>query len=258
MNPSIVRRKITSGEIVLTAKACYQDPELVELMASGGVDGIWICLEHKRLAPDTVSALIQACRLGGADAIIRVKPSNYTDLLWLLEAGARGVMLPRVRHVDEVKAVIDMMKFPPLGRRGYDGIHAEADFGRLPPDDYMAQANRENFLIVQIEEPEAAPHIDAIAALPGVDMLFVGPGDLTLGLGKFGAMDDPVVTSIIADVAAACARHRKVAAIPCAATEVAKYRALGYGFFNVFSDFRGVNAGLKQALEAARSSPPRA
>ena len=253
MNPSSVRKKIAQGEVVLTAKACYADPEGVELLASSGVDAIWICLEHKQLAPETVYSLIQACRLGGADALIRVKPSNYTDLIWLLESGARGVMLPRVRHIDEVKAVIDMMKFPPLGRRGYDGIHAEADFGRLTPADYMAQANRENFLVVQIEEPEAVPHIDAIAALPGVDVLFVGPGDLTLGLGKFGAMNDPVVTSIVAEVASACARHQKIAAIPCGPGEVAKYRALGYRFFNVFSDFRGVSAGVKQALETARS-----
>jgi len=251
MNPSSVRKKIAQGGMVLTAKACYQDPELVELLASGGVDGIWICLEHKRVAPDMVYALIQACRLGGADAIIRVKPSNYTDILWLLESGARGIMLPRVRHVDEAKAVVEMMKFPPLGRRGFDGIHAENDFGRLPAAEYMAEANRENFLIVQIEEPDVVPHIDAIAALPGVDVLFVGPGDLTLGLGKFGAVDDPAVVRIIADVAAACARHGKIAAIPCGPGDVAKYRKLGYGFCNIFSDFRGVTAGLKQALETA-------
>ena len=106
MNPSLLKRKLASGDTVLTAKVCYQDPELVELMASSGVDGIWICLEHKRIAPDTLYAMIQACRLGGAEAIIRVKPSNYTDLLYMLEAGARGIMLPRVRHPDEVREVI--------------------------------------------------------------------------------------------------------------------------------------------------------
>ena len=253
MNPSLLKRKLAAGETALCAKACYQDPELVELMASSGVDGIWICLEHKRIAPDTLYAMIQACRLGGAEAIIRVKPSNYTDLLYVLEAGARGIMLPRVRHPDEVREVIAAMKFPPEGRRGYDGIHVEADFGRTPVADYLAQANHDTLLVVQIEEPEAVPYIDEIAAIPGVDVLFVGPGDLTLGLGKFGQTEDPEILAVINEVAAACARHGKVAAIPCAAEQVKKYQQLGYRFFNIFSDFRGVNNGLKQALAAARA-----
>ena len=254
MSSSPLKLKLAAGEVALCAKACYQDPELVELMASSGVDGIWICLEHKRISPDALYAMIQACRLGGADAIVRVKPANYTDVLYLLEAGARGIMLPRVRHPDEVRAMVELMKFPPLGRRGYDGIHPEANFGRLKPADYLAGANRESFLVVQIEEPEVIPYIDEIAALPGVDILFVGPGDLTLGLGKFGEIGAPDIVAVVAEVAAACARHGKIAGIPCAADQVKKYREIGYRFFNIFSDYRGVNLGLQQALAAARTS----
>ncbi len=247
-----LKQKLAAEETVLCAKACYADPELVELMAASGLDGLWICLEHKRLAPETVYSLIQACRLGGAEAIVRVKPSNYTDVLHLLESGARGLMLPRVRGVDEVRALLDAVKFPPLGRRGYDGIHVDSDFGRLAPADYMEAANRDGLVVVQIEEPEVVPHIDAIASLAGVDVLFVGPGDLTLGFGKFGRTDDPQIVAIIDEVAAACARHGKTAGIPCAADQVAAYRKKGYRFFNIFSDYRGVTQGLRQALAAAR------
>ena len=105
MQPSLVLQKIARGETVITAKAGYTDPELVELIASAGFDAVWICLEHKRMDPSMVYALIQACRLGGADALIRVKPSNYTEVLQLIEAGARGILLPRVVHPDEVRAV---------------------------------------------------------------------------------------------------------------------------------------------------------
>jgi len=139
-----------------------------------------------------------------------------------------------------------------LGRRGYDGVHPDADFGRMKPADYMAASNRDTFLLVQIEEPEVVPHIEEIAALPGVDILFVGPGDLTLGLGMFGKTDAPEIVSIINRVAAACAKHHKVAGIPCQPDQVANYRRLGYRFFNVFSDYRGVTAGLASALATAR------
>jgi 4-hydroxy-2-oxoheptanedioate aldolase len=251
MQPSIVLQKIQQGAAVVCAKACYQDPELVELIASTGFDAVWICLEHKRMDPATVYALIQACRLGGADALIRVKPSNYTDLLHLIEAGARGVMLPRVSHPDEVREVVKAMKFPPLGCRGYDGIHAEADFGRGSATDYLAAANGGNFLVAQIEEPGVVPHIDAIAAMAGVDVLFVGPGDLTLGLGKFGQTDDPEVRAILQNVADACRRHGKVAGIPCAPEQVRGYHDMGYRFFNVISDYRCVMNGMKAARTEA-------
>lgn len=250
MQTSLVLQKIARRETVITAKCCYTDPELAELIASSGFDAVWICTEHKRVDPSMVYALIQGCRLGGADALIRVKPANYSDVLHLLESGARGIMLPRVKHPDEARAVVQAMKFPPLGCRGYDGIHAEADFGRVPAAEYLAKANRENFLVVQIEEPEVVPHIDAIAAMPGVDVLFIGPGDLTIGLGKFGKTDDPEVRSIIQAVADACQRHGKVAAIPCAPDQVKGYHAMGYRFFNVMSDYRCVFNGMKAARAA--------
>ena len=253
MQPSYVLQKIRAGETVITAKSCYTDPELVEMIASSGFDAVWICLEHKRMDASMVYALIQACRLGGADALIRVKPSNYTDVLHLIEAGARGIMLPRVAHPDEVRAVVEAMKFPPLGRRGYDGIHAEADYGRIPAAEYLATANAQNFLVVQIEEPEVVPHLDAIAAMPGVDVLFVGPGDLTLGLGKFGQLDAPEVRAVLQDVVAACQRHGKVAAIPCAPEQVQSYREMGFRFFNVTSDYRCVFQGMKAARASVQS-----
>ena len=250
MQPSVVLQKIRSGQTVITAKSCYTDPELVEMIASSGFDAVWICLEHKRVDASMVYALIQACRLGGADALIRVKPSNYTDVLHWIESGARGLMLPRVKHPDEVREVVRAMKFPPLGQRGYDGVHAEADFGRIPAAEYLAKANDENFLLVQIEEPEVVAHIDAIAAIPGVDVLFVGPGDLTLGLGKFGKTDDPEVRAILQTVADACARHGKVAGIPCAPEQVRGYHEMGFRFFNVTSDYRCVFSGMKAARAA--------
>ena len=254
---SRVKQTLASGGVAFAAAASYHDPELVELLASSGVDAVWICTEHRAIAAPTMHALVSACRLGGADALVRVKPATHTDLLPLLEIGVRGLMIPRVRDVAEVRAVVDDIKFPPLGRRGYHGGHIDARFGRMKPADYMAEANRETYLVVQIEEPQVVPHIEEIAALPGVDMLFVGPADLTLGLGKFGQTDAPEVVAVIERVAAACARHGKVAGLPCLPDQVAKYRARGYRFFAIFSDFRGVTSGLTSALATARagSSP---
>lgn len=252
MIESRCKKKFAAGKTAIIAKACYQDPELVELLASGGVDGIWICLEHKHISPDTLYSLIQACRLGHADAIIRIKPTSYTDIIHILEAGACGIMLPRVRHPDEIREVVEMIKFPPEGRRGCDIIHADADFGRGDTTDYFSNANRELMLVVQIEEPEVMPYIDEIASIPAVDVLFVGPGDLSLGFGNYGAIDAPAIVSVTREVAEVCSRYGKIAGIPCAPEEAAKFHAMGYRFFNVFSDYRGVAAGLQQAMTVVR------
>lgn len=253
MKPSQVRQKLSRGETVWTAKVNSWAPDVIELMCSHGFDGIWYCLEHNKLNPETVTEAIRATRLSGVDAIMRVKPTNYTDLLWLLETGARGIMLPRVRDVAEVENLVEMMKFPPLGRRGYDGVQSEANFGRVKPADYMATANAESFLMVQIEEPEIVSQIDAVAATPGVDVLFVGPGDLTLSMGKFGQTGDPDVLAIIQQVADACKRHGKTAGIPCAPEDVPKYHAMGFRFFNVISDFRMLFDGLNRTADRMKA-----
>jgi 2-keto-3-deoxy-L-rhamnonate aldolase RhmA len=157
-----------------------------------------------------------------------------------------------VRTVEEVREVVAAMKFFPLGRRGADVVHADSAFGRAALPDYLASANRETFLVGQIEEPDVLPHLDAIAGISGVDVLFVGPGDLSLGFGQPGAHSGSAVMQVVDAVAAAARRHGKRAGIPCAADQVAKYRALGYSFFNVISDYRCVAQGVKAALTTAR------
>jgi 4-hydroxy-2-oxoheptanedioate aldolase len=254
MKPSLVRQKLTAGDAVFLAKTSYHNRDIIGLIGTFGFHGVWICLEHTASDPAQACAMIQACLLANTDPIFRVKPANYADLLWLLEAGVRGIMLPRVRDAQEVRDIVAAMKFPPQGRRGVDGIGLEADFGRAPMAQYFAEANRENYLIVQIEEPDVVPHIDAIAAVPGADVLFVGPADLTLALGKFGRVNDPEVVDIFKRVVEACRRHGKVAGLPCSPDQVPFYHEMGFRFFNVTSDYRCVFDGLKAAtgtLDAA-------
>jgi 4-hydroxy-2-oxoheptanedioate aldolase len=246
MHSSSLRAKLQTGGPAITVKTSHHNAEIVEMMGAFGFDAIWICAEHKRLDHAQLATLLLACRVHQVDAIVRIKPSNYADISWLLDAGARGIMLPRVREVGEVRDVVAAMKFPPHGRRGFDGIQAEADFGRMPASEYMAEANAQNYLLVQIEEPEIIPHIDAVAAMPGVDILFVGPADLSLGLGKFGQLESPEIQAVMVAVAESCRRHGKVAGIPSPPENIPQYQNLGFRLFNVTSDFRCVKSGLAQ------------
>lgn len=245
MEASRIRKKLDNKEVIITGKTLYQHPDAVEMFGRFGFDGMWMCLEHAQYDPATVYGLIRACRISGYDAIFRMKPANYSNLLWVLEAGTRGIMVPRVQHVDEARELAEAMKFPPMGTRGLDGVGPEADFGLRPLQEYLDEANRENFLIIQIEDPAVIPHIDAIAATPGVDVLFVGPGDLSTALGDPGNPDHPEVVEVMKEVVAACEKHGKTAAVPSAPATIRKYLDMGFRFFNVASDYRFMVAGLK-------------
>lgn len=256
MQQSIVKRKLAAGEPVLTMKVNYQSPDICELIGLMGFDCIWICNEHLGMDPSTIDALIRGCRASGIDAMIRTKPGDYRDLLHPLEMGAKGIMLPRSRNADEVRQVIRDMKFYPLGRRGVDGVNAEADFGLTPLVDYLKLANQENFLMVQIEDPEAVEHIEEITEVEGVDVVFVGPGDLSVNLGIPGQTTHPDVMKVCERVVKACEKSGKAAGMTCGGkfTERAKELIdMGFKFIAAGSDYGMVLNGLKQLREDALS-----
>lgn len=254
MLTSIVRNKLSLGKPVVCAKVCYGDPEIVEMVGHAGFDCVWICLEHRQLDPSVVKALILSCRTSGCDCLLRVKPQDHTSLAFLIESGARGIMVPHVRDLEEVLRVVDMMKFPPLGRRGLDPIHVDSDFGQASLASYVRHENENTFLAIQIETPEVLPDIEVIAAVPGVDILFVGLADLSANLGLLGQMDHPKLQEIVKRIGKACMRHGKAGAINCSdPMECERLRGVGYRFFNVASDFRFIRKGFDAAMEESRS-----
>jgi 4-hydroxy-2-oxoheptanedioate aldolase len=127
----------------------------------------------------------------------------------LLEAGAHGILYPRCESAAEAREAVRWAKFPPLGERGFDGGNADNAYGACPAGDYVAAANRETWLAVQVETPVAVEHAAEIAAVPGVDVLFFGPGDYSCAIGKPGQVTDPDVLAAArrtADAARAAGR----------------------------------------------------
>ncbi len=172
-------------------------------------DGIWVDAEHRVWEAREVDTMIGRHHAADIDCIWRPPTKEKNALYRLLEDGATGLMIPHVSTVEQAESLVQATKFPPLGDRGYDGAGRDASFWFGAPKDYVAQANRETFLVVQIETPEALGNVDAIAAVPGVDVLFIGPGDLSLRLGCAPAVSDPVMMEAQNKVAAAAKKHGK-------------------------------------------------
>ncbi|MCL6504152.1 MAG: aldolase [Pirellulales bacterium] len=222
MRPSKIKAKLACNEPVLICCLHLVDPSLYELAGLLGWDGIWMDLEHHATGLETAATLIRAARAGGTEVMARPGKGEFMRLSRLLEVGAQGIMYPRCDDAAEARQVVAWAKFAPLGCRGFDGSNPDAPYCLTGMAEYVARANAETFVVVQIESPQAVEQAADIAAVPGVDVLFVGPADLSLLAGVPGQFDHPRLQEAIAQVAAAARQAGKHWGMPAASREQAR------------------------------------
>ncbi|HLV86243.1 MAG TPA: aldolase/citrate lyase family protein [Candidatus Sulfotelmatobacter sp.] len=210
MIKSRVLRKLRDGEFVRVAGINrVPDPWLAEVAGRLGFDLIWFDMEHRPYPFQLVSGLSLACRATGMDLMVRVPKTAYTSPMQILEMGATGTMVPHVRSPEEARQWVDWTKFPPFGKRGFDNAGVDCDYTFADPLEYIEHANKETFLVLQIEDREAVECIDEIAAVEGVDVLFVGPADLSLSYGVPMQFKHPLMQKAKDKVANAAAKAGK-------------------------------------------------
>lgn len=251
MTKSRVLQKLRSGEIVRVAGiGRVTDPWLAEVVGRMGYDVIWFDLEHRAYGYDKIDPLSLACRATAIDLMVRVRKTSYDSPMRALEFGANGIMVPHCQTADEARQWVDWVRFPPLGRRGLDGVGADADFGLADTREHILHANREVFLALQIEDKEAVEHIEEIASVPGVDLLFIGPGDLSVSLGVPLQFDHPLVNKAIERIACAAAKADRswggATANPVAAQKLVD---MGARMITLGADHVFLIRGFRQALE---------
>jgi 4-hydroxy-2-oxoheptanedioate aldolase len=182
----------------------------VEIAGRTGLDGVWIDMEHRPLSQREVAEMINAARIVDTDAMVRIrKGEGYTSFFRPFEDGAAGIMVPHITSREEAEWVVLNAKYPPLGRRGCDTFMPDADVGFSDPLAYLEHANRETFVVAQIEDAEALDHLDEIAAVPGLDVLFIGPADLSISLGVPFQMDSLRYREAVQAIRKAAERHGK-------------------------------------------------
>jgi 4-hydroxy-2-oxoheptanedioate aldolase len=248
--PSVVKQRLAQDLPVLLFCA-NPTPELrwVEMAAQAGYHGLWIDHEHQNFTDPEMYALCVACRAGGMEPMVRVRKASRGSYFRALEVGANGVMLPHCNTPEEAADCVREIKFPPMGNRSLDGIEPLSGFYRVDPAAYPVQANEQTWLVVQIEEPAGVERVEEIAAVPGVDVVFVGPGDLGLRYKATGAAEG-ALEDAIARTAEAARKHGKHWGIPVSDLETARKRVdQGARFITWGSVFWYVYSGLKKAEE---------
>jgi 4-hydroxy-2-oxoheptanedioate aldolase len=164
----------------------------------------------------------------------------------ILEIGATGIMYPRCDNAEEARQVVRWSKFAPMGERGIDSGNPDNPFCMMPLAEYIRAANEQTFIVVQIEDPKALVHAEAMAAVEGVDVLFLGPGDFSILAGVPGQFDHPKIKDAMKQVAAAAKKAGKHWGMPIFSVEHAKeVLELGGRFLCHGADLLMVKNGLE-------------
>lgn len=203
MRYSRVKAKLQRGDAALITCCHFTDPSVYEFVSLMGFDGIWLDLEHHSTSDETAATLMRAARVGASDIIARPAKGEFMRTGRLLEAGAQGIMYPRCESGDEAAELVRWSKFAPEGERGVDGAGGDNPYCAMPMPPYLKAANRNTLLITQLESPTALDHADEIARVPGIDVLMLGPGDLSVIAGIPYQFDHPLMADAYRRVAAA-------------------------------------------------------
>ena len=247
MRKSKILAKIRSGK---GAKICSMGhflPFYVRYAAHHGFDGIWLDLEHRAMEQREVQSLLAFCRMFDIDCMVRPASVERNRLYRYLEDGATGFLVPFTSDVATAQKLVESAKFPPLGNRGLDGAGLDGDYGLevwKEGSTYIPDANHETFIFGQIETPAAVEAAKEIAAVPGIDGLYVGAADMGLRLRAHPRPGIKDLEDAIAQVAAAAKHGGKAWGAATGSLEsLRRYRQMGAQILTWGGDF-----ALRQVL----------
>jgi 4-hydroxy-2-oxoheptanedioate aldolase len=187
------KTRLARGETVYGCFIRYPDPGLAELVALQGFDFLVLDGEHGTMEPRECENMVRGAEVRGVTPLVRVPANESPVILRFLDTGAQGVQIPLARSAEDAEAAVRSAKYWPRGTRGLTGVRAAAYGQEEPLAEYVSRANDETMVVVQIETREALERVAEIAAVDGVDVVFVGPTDLSHALGVPGQTSHPDV-----------------------------------------------------------------
>lgn len=245
--PDLIKQRLQRGErlVVFSVGRMFHHNIIQYLGLQGGFDGFWIDSEHAGLSVRDIEVAVMAGRAHGLDSFVRVPPTDYATVTRVFESGAGGVMASQITSADHAEQFVRWAKFAPRGHRGLNPLGYDGGYGSIPLAEFTQRSNEQTFVAVQIETAQAVNEADAIAAIDGIDLLFVGPSDLSQALGVTGDIMHPRCLEAIDRIAAACRDHGKqwgaVTPTPAYATTLVEK---GCTLISPTNDVKLVAAGL--------------
>ena len=249
-----LRKRVMAGEVVLGSMVFeFFSPGMAQIMKRAGCEYVIYDMEHTGLGYETIKAQVAACRGIGLAPMARVPRSDYAFLARALDIGCEGVMVPMVNSADEARSIVDACRYPPVGRRGAAFGFAHDHYEGGTPLDKIKFANKRNLVIAQIETEHGLENVEEIAAVDGIDVLWVGHFDLTNFLGIPGQFDNKTYTDALKRVVKAGRKHGKGLGFMASDTNWAmEYKARGFNMLAAGTDHGLLIAGVAGLLDSVR------
>jgi len=208
INPA--RERLGQGALALgMGVRAVRGVEVARLMKTAGYDFLFIDLEHGAMSVETAHGICVAALDAGIAPLVRVPSGELAMGTRCLDAGALGIVVPHVDTAEEARAIVDAFRFAPLGRRSIGGAYPQFGFAPASATDVVAQLNAATLVVAMIETPRAVDNVEAIAAVPGIDVLLMGTNDLCLEMGIPGQIEHARVGTAMDRMVAACRQHGK-------------------------------------------------
>ncbi len=247
-----VRKRLKDNELVLGAFMKSTDPAMAEIMGYSGLDFIVVDNEHVAMNKESLTNIMRAAELSGTETIIRVMKNEQSNILQALDAGANGVQVPNIDTAEQAKELDMNSHYPPLGTRGLSPNVRAAKYGDTPLKEYISSSLENTLVVAHIETKEGYENLDAILDVEGIDVIFIGPMDLSQSFGIVGDVKNPILVNCIDDIVKKSLAKNKAVGTVCSAAQVDDLVAQGMRYLLVGNDQGVVLSQFKAAVKQVR------
>ena len=252
MRPNPLRARWAAGEAAIGGWLTIPNQLTAELAAAADLDYLCIDMQHGLIDFSDVVHMLTAVTAGGVTPIVRVPENSTANISTALDAGAIGVIVPLVNSVEEAASVVAACRYPPLGERSYGATRAAAVEG----PDYYDRANEEVVCIPMIETVQAVEDLDNILSIPGIDVAYVGPSDLSISMGYRPGTTAAPFLAMLDRIVEACDRHGVVPAIQASPSTAAGCLERGFRMVTVVTDIIAYRVAVDLSIAQARGTEP--
>ena len=252
-----LKARLKAGEVLVGGiLAEYAHPMVMKLYRQAGFDFVFIDYEHVYFDSRGLIDTVLAARDNGLPPIAKTPQLERADVAKLLETGVVGIQLPRTESREELEELRSYLKFPPVGSRAAAPGFGNSDYRQT--DDlagWMADQDEETTLVVHIETRRAYENADEIVSTPGVDMVYIGPGDFSIEMGRPGDYDHPDVVGPMENILALCKKHGvPFGTTPSSPERAGEWAAKGASFFETTDEIYFIYQGARQVVDAYRTA----
>jgi 2-dehydro-3-deoxyglucarate aldolase/4-hydroxy-2-oxoheptanedioate aldolase len=249
------RSRLRAGQVLFGSEINrLRSPDVARVYAAAGFDFVFIDMEHSAFSLETVADMIENARRSALAPIVRVPQAEYAFVARVLDCGARGIIVPRVNTPRQVREIASWVRYPPRGIRGFADTLAQTGGRPVPPGEFIAAAERETLVVIQIERQEAVDNLDAMLSIEGIDVACLGCLDLSVDLGIPGDLNAPAMVEAIEKVVDVAARNQLASGIITGDIEqIARWLRRGVRFVSYSSDIPLLQSAASSALARLRA-----